>query len=317
MEPAVSRRLPPLNSLRAFEAAARHLSFTKAAEELHVTPAAVSQQVKALEDYCGVQLFRRLTRALMLTDAGQAVLPALKESFDLLGDVTERLMADQKAGILTVSVAPSFGSKWLVPRLERFRRAHPDFDVRIDANDALANFSGDGVDIAIRYGRGVYENLRSDCLITDLSFPVCSPKLLESGPPLKKPADLANHTLIHVQWKMEEEHAPNWRMWLRAAGAEGVDAERGPRFSADSMAVQAAIEGHGVALTGLALAGDDLRDGRLVRPFPPSVCEATSFCYFVVYPEAKAENPKVRAFRDWVLREAAETEAGSEGVPAP
>lgn len=310
----MSRRLPPLNSLRAFEAAARHLSFTKAAEELHVTPAAVSQQVKALEDYCGVQLFRRLTRALMLTDAGQAVLPALKESFDLLGDVTERLMADQESGILTVSVAPSFGSKWLVPRLERFRHAHPDFDVRIDANDALANFAADGVDLAIRYGRGVYEDLCADRLIADVSFPVCSPKLLEKGPPLKRPQDLAHHTLIHVQWKMEEEHAPNWRMWLRAAGVEGIEAERGPRFSADSMAVQAALEGHGVALAGLALAGDDLREGRLIRPFPPSVCEETTFSYFVVYPEAKARNPKVMAFRDWLLAEAAAAEA--EETPA-
>ncbi|MEX0922156.1 MAG: transcriptional regulator GcvA [Rhodovibrionaceae bacterium] len=310
----MTRRLPPLNALRAFEAAARHLSFTKAAEELHVTPAAVSQQVKALEDYCGVQLFRRLTRALMLTDAGQAVLPALKESFDLLGDVTERLMADQKAGILTVSVAPSFGSKWLVPRLERFRQAHPDFDVRIDANDALANFAVDGVDIAIRYGRGVYDNLRADCLITEISYPVCSPKLLESGPPLKHPRDLAGHTLIHVQWKMEQEHAPNWRMWLRAAGVEGVDAERGTRFSADSMAVQAAIEGHGIALAGSALVGDDLREGRLIRPFPPSVCEATTFCYYVVYPETKAENPKVAAFRDWLMEEAARAEDGGEAA---
>ena len=301
----MSRRLPPLNSLRAFEAAARHLSFTKAADELHVTPAAVSQQVKALEEYCGVQLFRRLTRALMLTDAGQAVLPALKESFDLLGDVTERLMAEQKSGILTVSVAPSFGSKWLVPRLERFRRDHPDFDVRIDANDALANFTGDGVDIAIRYGRGTYENLRSNCLITDVSFPVCSPKLLEMGPPLEKPEDLARHTLIHVQWKMEEEHAANWRMWLRAAGVENVDFERGPRFSEDSMAVLAAIEGQGVALAGLALAGNDLREGRLVRPFPAQVSEETRFSYFVVYPESKADNPKVMAFRDWLLEEAA------------
>lgn len=301
----MSRRLPPLNSLRAFEAAARHLSFTKAAEELHVTPAAVSQQVKALEDYCSVPLFRRLTRALMLTDAGQAVLPALKESFDLLGDVTERLMAEQHAGVLTVSVAPSFGSKWLVPRLERFRVAHPDFDVRIDASDGLANFVADGVDIAIRYGRGVYDNLRSECLITDVSFPVCSPKLLESGRPLERPEDLAQHTLIHVQWKMEQEHAANWRMWLRAAGAEGVDFERGPRFSEDSMAVQAAIEGHGVALGSIALVGHDLREGRLVRPFPSSVTEETSFSYFVVYPENKAGNPKVMAFRDWLMEEAA------------
>jgi len=300
--------LPPLTGLRAFEAAARHLSFKKAAEELHVTPAAISQQVRGLEDYVGRALFRRLTRALALTEAGAAAQPLLREGFDRLAEAAEAMRAEPQSGILTVSVAPSFGAKWLVPRLDRFRERHPEFDVRIDATDALTNFAGDGVDLALRYGRGVYRNLQSECLMSETAFPVCSPRLLERGPPLEKPADLAGHTLLHVQWKMEQEAAPNWRMWLRAAGVEQIDAARGPRFSVDSLAVQAAIEGHGVALASAALVEDDLKAGRLVRPFPPSVCEATAFCYYLVYPPDKAGNPKVRAFREWVMAEAAARE---------
>lgn len=307
METHVTRRLPPLNSLRAFEAAGRHLSFKKAAEELHVTPAAISQQVRALEDYCGVELFRRLTRSLQLTDAGRAALPLLREGFDRLADATHILQADRNTGVLTVSVAPSFGAKWLVPRLDRFRLAHPEYDVRIDATDRLASFS-DGVDVALRYGRGTYRNLRSECLMSDVAYPVCSPRLLATGPPLRRPEDLRHHTLLHVQWKMEEDAAPNWRMWLRAAGVEGVDVERGPRFSADSMAVEAAAEGQGVVLASAALVEGDLRSGRLVRPFPPSICQATSFCYYLVYPETRAADPKVTAFRDWLLGEVADSE---------
>ena len=299
----MNRRLPPLNSLRAFEAAARHLSFKRAADELNVTPAAVSHQIRALEEYCGTQLFRRMTRALRLTDAGQAALPLLRDGFDKLADAAEAMKVEGRVGILTVSVAPSFGAKWLVPRLERFGTAHPEFDVRIDATDTLANFAGDGVDVALRYGRGTYRNMRAECLMAEVAFPVCSPRLLESGPPLRMPDDLRSHTLIHVQWKMEDDAVPNWRMWLRAAGVDGVDPERGPRFSADSMAVDAAIEGQGVALAGAALVDGDLKARRLVQPFPPSITQATAFSYYLVYPEAKAGDAKVSAFRDWVTAE--------------
>ena len=312
----MSRRLPPLNSLRAFEAAARHLSFKKAAEELYVTPAAISQQVRALEEYSGVPLFRRLTRSLRLTEAGQAALPPLREGFDRLAEATEALRAEGRTGVLTVSVAPSFGAKWLVPRLDRFRDAHPEYDVRIDASDALASFAGDGVDVALRYGRGTYRGLRADCLMSEVAFPVVSPRLIERGPPLRRPEDLRHHTLLHVQWKMEDESAPNWRMWLKAAGVEGVDPERGPRFTIETMAVEAAIAGQGVALAGGALVAADLKAGRLVRPFPPSVSEATAFCYYVVYPEAKAAEPRVTAFRDWVLAEVARDAAPAEAAEA-
>jgi LysR family transcriptional regulator, glycine cleavage system transcriptional activator len=301
----MTRRLPPLNSLKAFEAAARHLSFTKAADELHVTPAAISHQIKALEDYCGSPLFRRMTRALALTENGKAALPLLREGFDKLAEGAERLGPDPNAGLLTVSVAPTFCAKWLVPRLDRFRTAHPAFDIRIDASDALASFAADGVDVALRYGQGDYPGLVSECLMGEVVFPVCSPALLDGPEPLRTPADLVHHTLLHVYWKMADDKAPSWRMWLKAAGITDVDPERGPRFNVDSLVVQAAIAGHGVALANGALVGDDLAAGRLVRPFPPAKEEPTAFCYYLVYPEDHARNPKVRAFRDWVMAEAA------------
>jgi LysR family glycine cleavage system transcriptional activator len=300
----MARRLPPLNSLRAFEAAARHLSFTKAADELHVTPAAISHQIKALEDYCGAPLFRRLTRALALTENGKSALPYLAEGFDRLAEGAARLGPAPDSGLLTVSVAPTFCAKWLVPRLDRFRSAHPAFDIRIDASDALASFAADGVDVALRYGQGDYPGLVSECLMGEVVFPVCSPTLLDGPQPLRTPADLAHHTLLHVYWKMADDKAPSWRMWLKAAGITGVDPERGPRFNVDSLVVQAAIAGQGVALANGALVGDDLAAGRLVRPFPPATEEPTAFCYYLVYPEDHAKNPKVRAFRDWVMAEA-------------
>ncbi|MHA1529858.1 MAG: transcriptional regulator GcvA [Alphaproteobacteria bacterium] len=301
----MTRRLPPLNSLRAFEAAARHLSLKKAAEELHVTPAAVSHQVKTLEEYCGVQLFHRLTRALGLTEAGQAALPMLREGFDKLAEAAGAMTTWERADILTVSVAPSFGAKWLIPRLDRFRAAHPEFDIRIDASYTLVDFAADGVDVALRFGRGVYRNLRSDCLMAEVSLPVCSPRLLQRDPPLRRPEDLRHHTLLHVQWRTEDDAAPSWRMWLRAAGIAGVDAERGPRFSIEGMALEAAIAGQGVALASAALVEGDLEAGRLVRPFPTSASQPTAFSYYLVYPEVKADDPKVMAFRGWVLAEVA------------
>ena len=305
---SMTRRLPPLNALRAFEAAARHLSFTKAAEELHVTPAAISQQVKALEDHLGVKLFRRLTRALLLTDEGQAALPSLREGFDKLAEAMEHVREREATGVLTVSVPPSFGAKWLVPRLDRFRAAHPDIDVRIDAADQLVEFAREGVDMALRYGRGDYPGLRVDMLFTEEASPVCSPRLLEGQRTLREPADLRHHTLLHVDWKMQSEAAPNWRMWLRAAGVHDIDPGRGPRFSIEIMVVQAALESHGVALTGSVLVADDLAAGRLVRPFDLSIPAPLNFSYYVVSPEATADQPRIVAFREWVMLEAAKAQ---------
>ena len=192
-----------------------------------------------------------------------------------------------------------------MPRLDRLNAAHPEFDVRIDATDTLIDFSDGGVDIALRYGRGTYPGLVSEPLMPEIAFPVCSPALLEGAHPLHQPEDLSHHTLLHVQWKMESEAAPNWRMWLRAAGVDGIDAERGPRFTIEGMTVQAAIEGQGVALVSGSLVADDIKAGRLVRPFGPTICEQTAFSYYLVYPERDADSPKVKAFRDWIMAEIA------------
>ncbi|KZY43179.1 hypothetical protein A3731_10640 [Roseovarius sp. HI0049] len=302
--------LPPLNSLRAFEVAARHLSFKRAAEELNVTPAAISQQIRALEDSLGQPLFKRLTRALALTDAGAAALPHLTSGFEQIATGVKAARRGPASTLLTVSVAPSFAAKWLVPRLSRFYDEHPELDVRIDVTDALAGFERDGVDIALRYGRGQYPDLMSECLVPETTFPVCSPCLLERGPKLENPADLAHHTLLHVQWKMERDSDPNWRMWMRAAGVEHVNVDRGPRYTLDSLVVQAAVEGQGVALASAALVADDLAAGRLVRPFPPSVCDATEFGHYLVYPPDWVSEPKVKAFRDWVVAEASTSLGG-------
>lgn len=297
------RRIAPLNALRAFEAAARHLSFTKAAEELNVTPAAISHQIKALEDYCAAPLFRRLTRALLLTDRGQAALPALREGFDMLAAASRQLARPVEDHILTVSAAPSIAGKWLVARLERFRVRHPEIDVRLDASNLVTDFDRDGVDLVIRYGAGSYPGLHVEPLFPISAFPVCSPALLETGPPLKVPGDLARHTLLHVDWTSQSATWPSWRMWLLAAGVQGVDAERGPRFNDAGFVIQTAIAGQGVALATDVLAADDLAAGRLVRPFEFTV--PVDFGYFIVCPGDKAEIPKVAAFAAWLHEEAA------------
>lgn len=306
----MSRRLPPLNAVRAFEAAARHLSFTRAAEELNVTQAAVSHQVKALEERLGVTLFRRLNRGLILTDAGTLYLRELESILDRLEQATERLRASEAAALLTVSTGTSFASKWLVPRLQRFRERCPDLDVRIDANDALTDFRRDNVDLAIRYGRGIYPGLRSVKLMQDIVFPVCSPRLLEGPQPLREPEDLKYHTLLHDQGVVED-----WPSWLRTAGVTGVDASRGPSFSLSAMLVEAAIAGQGVALTRRSMVAHDLREGRLVQPFS-SVTLRSEFSYWVVCPEATADKPKIAEFRTWLVEEAAAETGDGHQPPA-
>lgn len=299
----MARRIAPLNALRAFEAAARHLSFTKAAEELHVTPAAISHQIKALEEYCGAPLFRRMTRALLLTDRGQAVLPAMREGFDMLAAASHQMAQPWDDRVLTVSAAPSIAAKWLVTRLERFRIKEPEIDVRLDTTDRLTDFGRDGVDLVIRYGGGNYPGLHVETLFPTAVFPVCSPDLLKGPRPLKEPNDLANHTLLHVDWSSQHVTWPVWRMWLLAAGAEGVDSERGPRFNDAGLILQTAIAGQGVALAADVLVADDLAAGRLVRPFELSV--PVDFGYHIVCPKEKAKDRKVAAFAAWLHEEAA------------
>ena len=295
------RPLPPLNALRAFESAGRHLSFTKAAAELNVTPAAVSHQVKALEALLEVPLFRRLTRALRLTDAGQAALPTLSQGFDKLAQGVEQMRAHCESGVLTISVSPSFGAMWLVPRLENFRRRHPDIEIRIDGTDRLADLARDDADVALRLGPGGYSGVRVDRLFSQVNTPVCSPALLSGEHPLNQPDDLRHHTLLHVEWKDAEA---SWRMWLLAAGLHDIDPTRGPRFTEENMAVQSALDGHGVALIGDILVADHLAAGRLVRPFDPSLSTPLTFSYYLLSAKDSAEQPKVAAFRDWLLEEA-------------
>ncbi len=297
---------PPLNSLRAFEAAARHLSFTKAAQELHVTPAAISQQIRQLEDFYGLALFRRTTRSLILTEAAQLALPVIKEAFDRLAEANRRLKSDRGNKILTVSSSPSIGERWLLPRLERFRTLHPEIDIRIDTTDVLADFRDDRVDIAIRYGRGRYEGLEADVLMDDIAFPVCSPALIEGDPPLRKPVDLRHHTLLHPEWRQERDAQPSWQMWLRAAGVTGVDVTRGIRFSTDTMLAHAAADGLGVALAVSSMVQRELANGTLVRPFGAKGSQITTeFRPFLVYPKRNLSLPRVAAFRDWAMTEAA------------
>lgn len=295
------KSLPPLNALKAFEAAARHLSFTKAAVELNVTPAAVSHQVRALEDVLGVPLFRRLTRALRLTDAGQGALPYLSRGLDQLARGVEEIRSHRDGGLLTLSVSPSFGVMWLVPRLDRFRALHPDIEIRIDGTDRVVDLDRDDVDVALRYGPGGYTGVRVDRLFGQVNTPVCAPALLEGPTPLHAPEDLRRHTLLHIDWKDAEA---SWRMWLLAAGVTEIDASAGPRFSSESMAVGAAIEGQGVALVGDMLVADELASGRLVRPFDRSFGTPLTFAYYLLSAPEKRASPKVRRFRDWLLSEA-------------
>ena len=299
----MARPLPPLNALRAFEAAARHLSFTRAAAELNVTPAAVGHQVKALEDLLGVRLFRRLTRALRLTEAGQAALPALVDGFDRLAEAADAMRAHGDSGVLTISVCPSFGAMWLVPRLERFRILHPEIEIRIDGTDRLVDLTRDEADVALRYGPGGYEGVRVDWLFNRVNTPVCSPALLEGAHPLRAPDDLRHHSLLHVEWKEAEA---SWRMWLLAAGLADIDPTRGPRFTMEAMAVQAALDGHGVALVSNVLVADELAAGRLVSPFDPGLSKPMSFSHYLLTPKDGDSRPKITAFRDWMLEETRE-----------
>ena len=215
------RRLPPLNALRSYEAAARHLSFTRAAGELGVTPAAVSHQVKMLEDHLGVALFQRVNRQLVLTEAGGACLPGIRAAFEGLSTAIDSISVAGRSGVLTVSVAPSFASKWLLPRLERFKAIHPDIDVRVSASMQLVDFAGGEIDVAIRYGSGRYPGLASERLIDEAVIPVCSPKLLEGPNAPRTPADVRAHTLLHDDSPDDDASCPTWEMWLRAAGIEG------------------------------------------------------------------------------------------------
>ena len=289
----MSRRLPPLNALKAFEAAARHLSFTRAAEELFVTQAAISHQIKGLEDFLGIKLFRRRNRTLLLTEEGQSYFLDIKDIFAAIVDATDKLVARSAKGSLTVTLQPSFAIQWLVPRLVRFSERHPEIDVRIKAVDMDEGSLSDDVDVAIYYGRGHWPGLRCYKLHTEFLMPVCSPLLLASGRPLRQPADLEWQTLLH------DGSRRDWHNWLKEVGVEIPNVSQGPIFSHSSMVVQADDPGLGVALGHSVLSQPEIEAGRLVCPFE-QVLESKN-AFYLVCQENQAEQGKIAAFRDWML----------------
>jgi LysR family glycine cleavage system transcriptional activator len=301
----MSQRLPALGALRTFEAAARHLSFTRAAEELSVTPAAVSHLVRGLEDQLRVKLFQRTSRIVRLTHAGEILRTAVADALDGIGRAVARLREADGRPRLMVTSSPSFAAKWLVPRLDRFLERVPGVDVRIDVSQRLIDFAREDVDIGVRFGTGDYPGLRVDRLFTESVFPVCSPRLLKGRWPLRHPQDLRHHTLIHVDWDAQGGTWPTWQMWMRAAGVTDVDATRGIHFGQTSLAIQAAMDGQGVALGDSSLVAGDLAAGHLVQPFELTLTAPPQFAYFIVSPHATAGRPLIKAFREWLLEEAA------------
>ena len=293
---------PPLSALRAFEAAARHMSFSQAADELHVTPAAISHQIHALEQDLGVKLFHRMNRSIELTVSARVLLPGLSEAFAGIQSSVRRLRAHNDTGTLTVTASPSFAAKWLVLRLHRFQEQCFEVDVRISATDNVVDLTKGDFDIAIRYGAGHYPGLEVELLLKNEVFPACSPQLLAKSPALSTPDDLPLHDLIHDQAIERDPLVPTWPMWLKAAGVKNIPAATGLSFNKMHLALDAAIAGHGVVLAQSTIAAADLAAGRLVRLF--SLALPDQFAYYIVTAPGALDRPKVRAFRDWLRCEA-------------
>ena len=289
------RQLPSLNALRAFEAAARRLSFTRAADELFVTQAAVSHQIKHLEEQLGMQLFRRMNRQLQLTDAGQILMPFMSDALDMMASGIERLNHEQREGRLTVSTLESIAASWLVPRLRNFRAQHPEIELSLEIADHPVDFDRDKADMAIRYGPGGWPGVSATKIADEEIFPVLSPSLLEKGPPLKHPRDLLKFPLIH------EDMVDRWEDWFEAVGETAIEVPRGSSFPHSNLVMQAVMAGEGVALGRSFLIGPEIASGRLVRPFAASVTAAFSF--YVVAPSWAQETPKVQAFTNWIVEE--------------
>lgn len=302
---------PGLRSLRAFEAAARHLSFTKAADEMGVTPAAISHQIKELEDQTGASLFARTSRSMRLTRQGEILHTAANDALELLSRALLRIRRIENRQQLRVSASPSIAAKWLVPRLDRFLSAVPGADVRVDVSHAVVDFDREDIDIAIRFGEGRYPGLKADLVFQDKVFPVCSPRIITKDKPLRTPRDLLKHNLIHLDWDAQDAGSPwpNWRMWMTAAGIKDFDDRTGLHFGQTSLTVQAAIDGHGVALGDSNLVADDLAAGRLVKPFELSLRAPQQFAYYLICRPERADEAMIAAFRDWCLAEAKVTES--------
>ena len=303
----MTKQIAGTRSLKVLDAACRHLNFTLAAAELRLTPAAVSHQIKEFETQLGIELFVRANRSLKLTAAGKIMHDAVTGALGILADGASRARKTQGHAQLRVTASSSIAAKWLIPRLDRFSTLEPKADVLVDISCQLRDLERDEVDVAIRFGRGDYPRVRSDRLFEHSIFPVCSPNLLRSTPPLRSPADILNHTLIHVTWSGQGVTWPDWTTWMQAAGVERFELKPGLHFEDSAFAIQAAIDGAGIALGDMSLVTDDLAAGRLVQPFDLAINGPPMFAYFLVTPLEPATNSLVSSFREWVLREAEAT----------
>jgi LysR family glycine cleavage system transcriptional activator len=290
-------KLPPLNALRAFEATARHLSVKHAADELCVTPGAVSQMLKALELHLGVKLFRRVNRGIFLTDAGQGYLPPVRNAFRQIADASRRVAVSADTGVLTVSVTPFFAAAWLVPRLKDFQDAHPDIDLQVVTSNALVDFARDGVDVAVRHGLGRYPGLYSERVVAVEIVPVAAPTLVAR---LGKPTSAAEMT----RWPhVHDADRKGWHLWFQAQGIDEIGPPRGPAFDDSGLLLKAVLAGQGAGLLPAAMVALELAEGRLVKL--ADVVLLDEFAYYLVYPQSSRERPKVAAFRAWILNAAA------------
>ncbi len=296
-------RLPPLNALRAFEVVARHLSFARAAEELHVTKAAVAQQVRALEQDVGARLVERNGRGLRLTESGAAGAGTLTEGLALLSKAARAMREGNGRRFLVINSTPSFAPTWLVVRIGKFKARHPETDVLIDANPIDEALESGAADALIRWGAGEFTGLAATLLFKEDVFPVCAPELVAGADPLRSPEDLRRHTLLHLDWNPAHASWPTWSDWLKAAGARQVEATHGVFFNNMAMTLRAAAQGQGVALTSFAIAADELAAGRLVAPFKTSV--STPFGYYFVCRPDDANSPRIKALREFLIQEAA------------
>jgi LysR family glycine cleavage system transcriptional activator len=313
----MAAQFPGTRALRTVEAAGRHLNFTRAADELGLTPAAVSHQIKEFEDKLGIALFARTSRTTKLTEAGALIHEAVTEALDVLhlAAMRARKLA-RGTSELRVTTDATFASKWLLPRIDQFRKLRPDIELRFDVTSKLRDFGRDDIDVAVRFGTGRYPGLAAERLFDNVVIPVCSPKLLKSGPPLEKPRDLLRHTLVHIEWSRMGVTWPNWRMWMAAAGVEDFDDSRCVVFEDSSHAVQAAIDGSAVALADFAMIANDLSTGRLIRPFELGIRLPADFAYYLVYPTETAGDARIAAFREWIFEESARTQEESGPTPS-
>jgi len=299
------RRLPPLTSLRAFEAAGRNLSFTQAAEELTVTQAAISHQVKALEEHLGVALFVRLPRRLELTRAGKVLLPVISAAFDRIANSVAKLESTVASNALTVRLAPTFAAKWLSPRLDDFRRRHPQIDLSLTLGNDPVDFRRQAIDIAITYGKGDWRGVTADRLLGIDFFPVCAPDFIRPDQPLDSPDDLVHYTLLH------DTGHDSWGNWLELAGAADVPASKGTIVDDTNVLIQAAIDGLGIALGSSLFVADHIARGRLVQPFDTIM--QSDYAYYVVCPRQYLKRPEVAKFKDWLLTQSSDN-AGADGI---